>query len=118
MKNKNIVILEGRVGNDLKYKKTKEGRVFATFTLEIDSFDKLLRDTTESHSIVYIRIMVFDINIIRYMQRVKIKQGNIVNIFARLNNHIHEHKGETICLIDVVVRDLHLVQRGIITKEQ
>ena len=106
----NIVMLQGRVGNDLQFKKTSEGATFATFTTIINSYSKDLKDSTEHRSETYIRVMCFDKRIVEYLQKVGVKQGNRVNILARLNSHKSEYKGVEFMQNDVIARDVVVVK--------
>lgn len=106
----NFVMLQGKIGNDLQYRKTKDGANFATFSIVINSYNKELKDKTEQRNETYIRIMAFDNRIVEYMQRVNAKQGNRVNVVARLNSHKSEYKGVAIVQNDVVARDVTVIK--------
>lgn len=106
----NFVMLQGRIGNDLQYRKTKDGATFATFTIIINSYNKELKDRTEQRNDTYIRIMAFDKRIVEYMQNCNAKQGNRVNVVARLNSHKSEYKGVALVQIDVVARDVVVIK--------
>ena len=110
----NIVFLQGRIGNDLQFKKTESGSTFATFTAIINSYSKDLKDNTEHRTDTYIRVMCFDKRIVEYLQKVGAKQGNRVNVMARLNSHKSEYKGVEFIQNDVIARDVIVVK----TKEE
>lgn len=110
MKDKNFVFLEGRISNDYRYMKTRDGREFATFTLMVNSYDKQTKDKTETKVYVFIRIMVFDKYQVEYLKRVKPHNGNRVSILGRVNSHLNEYKGVEFFQNDIVVRDIHIVQ--------
>lgn len=110
MIDKNFVFLEGIVGDDYKYMKTRDGKDFATFTLYINSFNKEYRDKTEAAIYVHIRIMVFDARLVEYLKKVKPRNGNRVSILGRLNSHKNEYKGTELWQNDVVVRDIHIIK--------
>lgn len=110
MRHKNIVILEGRVGDDYKYTRTIEGRVYATFTLNVKSFDKELRDTTENKEHIGIRIQVFDNKLVQYLKAVDCHNGCLVSILGRLNSFLAEKNGIKYYQNDVVVRDINLIK--------
>lgn len=110
MKHKNIVMLEGRIHDDYKYKRTKEGREYATFTLLIRSFDKDFRDNTETKVDVKIRIMVFDHQLVQYLRKVNAHNGCMVSVFGRINSYRAERHGEYFTMNDVVVRDIHIMK--------
>lgn len=106
----NIVMLQGRIGNDLQFRKTTEGATFATFTTIINSYSKDFKDNTEHRTETYIRVMCFDKRVVEYMQKVGAKQGNRVNVFARLNSHKSEYKGVEFIQNDVIARDVVVVK--------
>lgn len=110
MKFKNVVFLEGRIADDYKYMRTKEGRTFATFTLVVRSFDKDFSDNTERKVDIFIRIMVFDNKLVEYLKKVGAHNGNIVNIMGRLNTYQKEIEDKIYMTLNVVVRDIHVVK--------
>lgn len=103
-------MLEGRIGDDFKYTRTVEGKVFATFTLNVKSFDKELRDSTENKEYITIKIMVFDHKLVQYLQKVDACNGCIANVFGRLNSYQSERKGVKFWQNDVVVRDINIIK--------
>lgn len=116
MRSKNIVLLEGRINDDFRYKRTKEGMEFCTFTLVMtNSIDRVSGSKNErAGKEVFIRTMVFDAHLLRYLRRVGAKSGNIVSIFGRLNSYFADFRGHQIYQMDVVVRDISIVK----TKEE
>ena len=111
MKHKNIVMLEGRISDDFKYTRTQEGKVFATFTMVIRSFDKEFSDNSEKRTDVSIRIHVFDYKLVQYLKKVKAHNGCLVSVFGRMNSYRKEtRRGDFYTQNNVVVRDIHLVK--------
>lgn len=111
MKDKNIVLLEGVVGNDVKRGVASNGKKYITFSLCINTYFKPLHDSTESeHPISYIRVFIYDQKQVEYLNRVKIKQGNRASIFGRLNSTRNEIKGKEIIQINVIVRDISITK--------
>ena len=108
---KNIVMLEGQIGDDFKFGKTQDMKEVCTFTLCINSFIKDMADSTErTNSQVYIRTMIFDKKLVEYMKKVKAKQGQRVSVFARLTSHKSEYRGISYIQNNVVVRDIHVIK--------
>ena len=108
---KNIVMLEGQIGDDFKFGKTQDMKEFCTFTLCINSFIKDMAHSTErTNSQVYIRTMIFDKKLVEYMKKVKAKQGQRVSVFARLTSHKSEYRGISYIQNNVVVRDIHVIK--------
>ena len=108
---KNIVLLEGRIGNDFKYGKTTDGKKFATFSLVITpNTREEIHDDTERHgSETYIRVMCFDKRQVDYLVHVKANCGHRVAIYARLASHKTEYRGIEFIQNNVVVRDISVL---------
>lgn len=110
-KDKNIVILEGLIGDDYKYGKTKDGKEFATFSLCINSFDKEMADSTErTHSQAFIRIFVYDKRQVEYLHRVNAHRGQRASIYGRLISFKNEYKGNTFMTNNVTCRDINIIK--------
>lgn len=113
MRDKNFVILEGVVGEGVKKGKTVEGRKYITFVLCIDTYFKPLHDSTESeHHMTYIRLFCFDKNQVQYLERCKIRRGQRVSVFGRLQSSAHDIKGQHVIDVSVVVRDISVFKNS------
>lgn len=110
-KDKNIVILNGIIGDDYKYGKTQECKEYATFSLCINSFYKEMADSTErTHSQTFIRIFVYDKQMVEYLHKVNAKRGNRCSVFGRLVSFKNEYKGNTFMTNSVVCRDIEIIK--------
>lgn len=108
---KNIVMLEGVIGDDYKYGKTQDGKEYATFSLCINSYMKDFADSTErTHSQTYIRIFVFDKKQVAYLQKVKARRGQRASVFGRLTSVKNEYKGNTFITNNVTCRDVTIIK--------
>lgn len=108
---KNIVMLEGVIGDDYKYGKTQDGKEYATFSLCINSYMKEFADSTErTHSQTYIRIFVFDKKQVDYLQKVKARRGQRASVFGRLTSVKNEYKGNTFITNNVTCRDVTIIK--------
>lgn len=111
MLDKNIVFLEGLIGDDLKFGRAENGKAFATFSLCVNSFIKELSDTTErTHSQQFIRTSVFDKKQLAYLERVGAHRGQRVAVFGRLTSFKTEYKGVEFIQVSVIVRDINIIQ--------
>lgn len=111
LKDKNVVFLEGLIGDDYKYGKTQEGKEFATFCLCINAYDKELADNTErTHSQTMIRIFVYDKKQLEYLRKINAHRGMRASIFARLSSHKTEYKGITFIQNNVVCKDISIIK--------
>lgn len=119
MLDKNIVILEGVVGDDFKWAKTQEGKEFATFSLCIDSYVKEFADLTErSHSQTFVRINVFDKRYIEYLHKITIRSGTRVSVFGRLTSSRTEYKGISLMQNHVVCRSIEIIKTSEVEQQK
>lgn len=111
MLDKNIVLLEGVIGDDYKYSKTNDGKEYATFSLCINSFLKEIADSTErTHSQTFIRIFVYDKRLVEYLHKVKAHRGQRASVFGRLVSFKNEYKGNVFMTNNVACRDIQIIQ--------
>lgn len=111
---KNIVLLEGLIGDDFKYGKTQDAKEYATFSLCINSFIKDLADSSErTHSQTYIRIFVFDKRLVEYLHKVHAKRGQRASVFGRLTSVKNEYKGNSFITNNVTCRDVKIIKTKI-----
>ena len=98
----NEVFLQGRIGDDFKYAKDREGKEFATFSLCLNGKFR------GSDAVTYIRINVFHPIQIKYLHDVHAHIGNRVTISGFLQSYKKEIKGENIIQNTVIVRDISI----------
>ena len=111
MLDKNIVLLEGLIGDDFMYKKTSDAKEMATFSLCINSYMKEIADDTErTRSQTYVRIFVYDKKQLEYLHRIDVHRGQRVSILGRLSSHRTEYKGIEYIQLTVIVRDIVVIQ--------
>lgn len=111
MKDTNIVILAGRVGENVKFGTAQNGNKYCTFMLEVDAYSRDMHDSTErDYSKTLIRIFVYDKPLLTYLERVGLKQGNFVQILARLNSHKTEVGNKNIIQNSVIARDISVIK--------
>ena len=108
---KNIVVLEGIIGDDFKYGKTQEGKEYATFSLSVNAYIKEISDSTErTHSQTYVRIFVYDKKQLEYLRRVKANRGQRASVFGRLSSFKNEYRGITFMTNNVICRDITIIK--------
>lgn len=111
MLDKNIVLLEGLIGDDAKFGKTKEGKEYFTFSLCINSYIKEMADSTErTHSQTYVRIFCYDKRQLEYLRKVKARRGLRASVFGRLSSTKNEYKGVVYMTNSVVCRDIAIIR--------
>lgn len=117
MKDRNIVMLSGIVGDDVKFGRSQNGKNYCSFSLCINSYMRDMADDTErANSQAMIRVTAFDKKLVEYLQNVGIKRGQRASIFGRLSTHKTEYKGIDYIQLAVVIRDIEIVKPNI--KEQ
>lgn len=118
MLDKNIVFLEGLIGDDFKYGRTEDGKEYATFSLCVDSFIKEISDKTErTHSQNFIRTTVFDKKQLTYLRKVDAHRGMRVSVFGRISSFKTEYKGIEFIQLSIVVRDIGVIQNKSMKKK-
>lgn len=118
MLDKNIVWLEGLLGDDFKYGRTDDGKEYATFSLCVNSFIKEISDKTErTHSQNFIRTTVFDKKLIAYLRKVDAHRGMRVSVFGRLSSFKTEYRGIDFIQLSIVVRDIAVIQTKSLKKK-
>lgn len=111
MKDTNIVILVGRVGEKIKFGTAENGNKYCTFILEIDAYNRDFHDTQDrSYSLTLIRVFVYEKAQLDYIERIGLTQGNKVYVQARLTSHKTEVGGKTIIQNNVVSRDISIIK--------
>lgn len=108
---KNIVLLEGLIGDDFKFGRTSDAKEMATFSLAINSYLKELADDTErTRAQTYVRIFVYDKKLLDYLRRIDVHRGMRASILGRLSSHKSEYKGIEYIQLTVIVRDIGIIQ--------
>ena len=116
---KNIVFLEGVLGDDFKYGRTVDGKEYATFSLCVNSFIKEISDQTErTHSQTYIRTTVFDKKQVEYLRKVNAHRGQRATIFGRISSFKTEYKGIEYIQLSIIVRDIGIIQTKTVKKKE
>lgn len=116
---KNIVFLEGVLGDDFKYGQTEDGKEYATFSLCVNSFIKEISDQTErTHSQNYIRTTVFDKKQVEYLRKVNAHRGQRATIFGRISSFKTEYKGIEYIQLSIIVRDIGIIQTKTVKKKE
>lgn len=111
MLDKNIILLEGIIGDDARYGKTHEGKDFYTFSLCVNSFLKEMSDDTErTHSQAFIRIFVYDKRQLAYLHKINVHKGQRAMVFGRLSSFKNEYKGNVFITQNVICRDISIIQ--------
>ena len=109
---KNIVILEGLIGDDFMYKKTSDAKEMATFSLCINAYTlkEIADDSERSRAQTYVRIFVYDKKQLEYLHRIDVHRGQRVSILGRLSSRKTEYKGIEYIQLTVIVRDIGVIQ--------
>lgn len=122
MKDKNVVILEGLVGDSVSDKKSNSGTEFITFMLcvngSIGTDTWMSRSDDREHSQTLIRCFVYDRRLIEYCRDTKLRRNKRVSVFGKLQSYRSEIKGQPIVSLVVVVRDIGIIKTKKAAKEE
>lgn len=111
MLDKNIVLLEGLIGDDAKFGRTQEGKEYFTFSLCINSYIKEIADDTErTHSQTYVRIFCYDKKHLAYLRKINAHRGQRASVFGRLSSFKNEYRGNSFMTLNVICRDITVIQ--------
>ena len=91
---KNIVILQGRIGSVLKDGKTQNGGSFIYFGMEIES--KANATSTENNYRQTLKIMCFKPKVIEYLKKVKAHTGTPVLVFGFMSSFYDDVHGKSV----------------------
>lgn len=110
MLDKNVVMLEGLIGDDAKWGKTQDGKEYFTFSLCINGVFKDMADSTErTHSQTFVRIFCYDKKQLAYLRSVDAHRGRRASVFGRLSSYKAEYKGNSYTALSVVCRDVAII---------
>ena len=91
---RNIVILQGRIGSVYKESKTQNGKPFVYFGLEIES--KSNSRSTENNYHQTLKVMVFRKKAVDYLKSVGARSGNRCIVFGFMSSFYDEIKGKSV----------------------
>lgn len=89
---KNIVILQGRIGTVLKESKTKNGNTFMYFGLDVEARSNAY--STENNQSQTLKVMLFKPKVIEYLRKVKAHTGTPCIVFGFMSEFMSEVKGQ------------------------
>lgn len=67
-------------------------------------------DTERTHSQAYIRIFVYDKKQLAYLRNINVHRGQRASIFGRLSSFKNEYKGNAYITLNVICRDITIIQ--------
>lgn len=91
---KNIVILQGRIGSVLKEGKTQNGGSFMYFGLDIES--KANANSTENNYRQTLKIMCFKPKVVEYLKKIKAHTGTPCIVFGFMSSFYDEVHGKSV----------------------
>ena len=94
MSDKNIVILQGRIGSVIREGKTKNGGAFMYFGLDVESRSNAT--STENNYRQTLKIMVFKPKVIAYLQKVKARTGMPCIVFGFMSSFHDDVHGKSV----------------------
>lgn len=105
---RNNLTLVGKVGNKIKRAKNVNGGEYAWFPLYIENTSGATSVEANFHQ--GINVMVFKPNVLKYLDKVKLKQGNNVVIFGFISSFKQEVKGQTIVCNGVNANEVYVIK--------
>lgn len=108
MKQRNDVILVGRIGQRLKYALSSSGNEYAYFAMEIENQTHSSEWSSEYNQILH--IMCFKRNVVKYMKAVNAHPGNIVVVFGYCSSFSSEIKGKELLQNAINATEIYVVK--------
>ena len=105
---KNIVILQGRIGSVLKESKTQNGGTFMYFGLDIES--KANATSTENNYRQTLKIMCFKPKVIEYLKKVKAHTGTPVIVFGFMSSFYDEVHGKQVLVNALNANEVYVIK--------
>jgi len=105
---RNDLRLVGRVGDAFKRAKAQNGTEYIWFQLELEPKDN--STSVEKNQSQVINIMCFKKNVIKYVERVKMRAGNIVVIFGFVSCVKQIVKGSTYYSNAINANEIYVVK--------
>ena len=104
MVDKNDMLIEGVIADDVTYKTAETGSKYCTFSIHTE--------TREGSKIVpaNTRVFVFDQRCIDYLKRMNAHEGQRVSVSAYARTGKQDIHGKAIITTMVTVKDIHLIK--------
>lgn len=112
---KNIVILQGRIGSVLKEGKTQTGGSFMYFGLDVES--KANAYSTENNYRQTLKIMVFKPKVIQYLRKIKAHTGIPCIVFGFMSSFYDEIKGKSVLVNALNANEVLCIQTRAYTND-
>ena len=105
---KNIVVLQGRVGSVVKDGKTQSGSPFLYFGMDIESRSNA--NSTENNYRQTLKIMCFKPKVTDYLKRLKVHSGMPCIVFGFMSSFMDEVKGKSILVNALNANEVYIIQ--------
>ena len=105
---KNIVILQGRIGSVLKEGKTQNGGSFIYFGLDIES--KSNATSTEHNYRQTLKIMCFKPKVVEYLKKIKAHTGTPCIVFGFMSSFYDEVHGKSVLVNALNANEIYVIK--------
>jgi hypothetical protein len=105
---KNIVILQGRIGSVVKEGKTQNGNMFLYFGMDIESRSNAT--STENNYKQTLKVMCFKPKVIEYLRKLKVHSGMHCIVFGFMSSFMDEVKGKPMLVNALNCNECYIIQ--------
>lgn len=106
--NKNQCTFVGRIASVIKHAKTQNGDDYIWFMLDINAKENA--NSAKANYYQKINILCFKKNIIKYLERIDAKSGNLVVVFGFVNTFTSNIKGQDVVSNGINANEVYVVK--------
>lgn len=105
---KNDLRLVGKIGYNYKITKAQNGKEYASFAIEVEARSNAQETENNYHQTIH--VMCFKPNVVKYLKKVKARQGNNVIVFGFISSYPSEIKGKQIVANGVCATEIYVIK--------
>ena len=111
MAQRNEVIIVGKIGQVIKYDKSKSGNEYAYFLVDVENQKNAVNvGGWESEMHQSLHVMCFKRQVLKYLKNVEAKTGNFVVIFGYVGSFVSEIKGKTMLQMSINATEIYIIK--------
>ncbi len=109
---KNVLLLEGTIAEDVAYNKLSSGRLYARIAILTETHKVSDMDSTKrKQQYATTRVMVFAPRLVTILRDNNVHRGTRVSMYGWVSTQKIDHRGEGILQNVVVAEDIHIVKK-------